>query len=150
MDGHPNQLGRMLNRSWAMLHSAGLKADRLGTLEVAGRRTGRIISFPVVIADHEGDRYLVAMLGDRTDWVRNVEAAGGQAVLRHGRREEVHLELVAASARPPILRRYLEVAPGARPHFPLDRSSSAEAFAEVAARTPVFQVRTLDSAHAPH
>ena len=41
-------------------------------LEVPGRRTGKTISFPVVVADYQGGRYLVSMLGDGTNWVRNV------------------------------------------------------------------------------
>jgi hypothetical protein len=40
----------------------------------------------VGIADFDGDRYLVSMLGTNVNWVRNLDAAGGQAVLRHGRR----------------------------------------------------------------
>jgi deazaflavin-dependent oxidoreductase (nitroreductase family) len=76
------------------------------TLEVRGRRTGRLLSFPVVVADYDGERYLVAMLGENANWVRNVRAAKGQAVLRHGRREAVRLEEVNASARAPILQRY--------------------------------------------
>ena len=58
---------------------------------VIGRRTGRLISFPLLIADYQGERYLVAMLGDGTNWVSNVRAAGGQALLCHGRRESVRL-----------------------------------------------------------
>jgi len=64
--GRPNLLARLLNRGSAIAHSAGIWPSRLATLEVPGRRTGRIVSFPVVIADHEGERYLVAMLGEGT------------------------------------------------------------------------------------
>lgn len=54
------------------------------------------------------------MLGEDANWVRNVRAAGGRAVLRHGRREAVMLEDVEPAQRAPVLRRYLAVAPGAR------------------------------------
>jgi deazaflavin-dependent oxidoreductase (nitroreductase family) len=138
--GRPNLLARVLNRGSAIVQSAGIWPSRLATLEVPGRRTGRTISFPVVIADHEGDRYLVAMLGEDTNWVRNVRAAGGRAVLRHGRREAVRLEDVDPAARPPILRRYLACAPGARPHIPIDRRAPIEDFEQVAPQTPVFRV----------
>ena len=84
--GRPSHLTRVLNRGSAIAHSAGVWPSRLATLEVPGRRSGRVISFPVVIADYEGERYLVAMLGEDTNWVRNVRAAGGRVVLRHGRR----------------------------------------------------------------
>jgi hypothetical protein len=75
------------------------------TLEVPGRRTGRVISFPLVMVDHEDDRYLVAVLGQDANWVRNVRAAGGRGVLRHGRRETVRLAQVAPAARGMQMRR---------------------------------------------
>jgi len=138
--GRPNRVAAVLNRVSAIIGSAGLWPNRLATLEVRGRRTGRLISFPVVIADYQGERYLVAMLGEGTNWVSNVRAAGGQVVLCHGRHEAVRLEEVDARARPPILRRYLQVAPGARPHIPVDRRASLVEFEQIAARYPVFRI----------
>ena len=145
--GHPNRVARLLNRGWAHAYSAGLWPRRLATLEVAGRRTGRIVSFPVVVADLEGERYLVAMLGEDADWPRNVRAAGGRAVLRHGRREPVRLEAVDPTARAPVLRRYLALAPGARAHIPVDRHAPIEELEHVAAQTPVFRITTDRSSH---
>jgi hypothetical protein len=81
------------------------------------------------------------MLGANVNWVRNLKAAGGHAVLRHGRRERVCLEEVEPGARAPILRRYLEVAPGARPHIPVDRAAPLEEFARIAPDYPVFRIR---------
>ena len=138
--GHPNRLAALLNRLSAIVGSAGLWPNRLVTLEVRGRRTGRLISFPLVIADYQGERYLVAMLGDGTNWVSNVRAAGGQAVLCHGRRESVRLEEVDPHDRAPILRNYLQVAPGARPHIPVDRRAPLVEFEQIAARFPVFRI----------
>ena len=69
----------------------------------------------MVIADHEGERYLVSMLGDGAGWVRNVRAAQGRAMLRHGRREVVRLDEVAVADRPPIVKRYLALALGPGP-----------------------------------
>ena len=89
----------------------------------------------------EGERYLVSMLGRNTNWVRNLQAADGRAVLRHGRREIVQLDEVDSSASAPILRRYLQVAPGARPHIPVDRWASLAEFGRIAADYPVFRVR---------
>jgi len=139
--GRPTRLARLLNRGQAALHSAGIWPSRLATLQVRGRRSGRVRSLPVVIADIEGERYLVAMLGERAGWVANVRAAGGRAVLRHGRREPVLLEEVEPNARAPILRRYLEVAAGARAHFPLDRRAPVGEFEAIAPQYPVFRVR---------
>jgi deazaflavin-dependent oxidoreductase (nitroreductase family) len=140
--GRPSGLARLLNRGQAALHSAGIWPKRLATLEVAGRRSGRRVALPVVIADFEGERYLVAMLGERASWVANVRAAGGRAVLRHGKHEEVRLEEVAPADRPPILRRYLQVAPGARAHFPVDQQASLSEFEAIAVRHPVFHITT--------
>lgn len=142
--GRPGRLARVLNRFWAIQFSAGrLSRKRNMTLEVTGRRTGRLLSFPVVVADYEGERHAVAMLGNDANWVRNVRAAGGQAVLRRGRREAVRLEEVDPAARAPILRRYLEVAPGARPHLPVDWHAQLEEFERIAAQSPVFRVTAV-------
>jgi hypothetical protein len=140
--GRPNRLARLQNRASALVFGAGLWPSRLATLEVRGRRSGHTISFPVVIADYRGERFLVAMLGEQANWVSNVRAAGGMAVLRHGRQERVRLEEVSVGERPPILRRYLAVAPGARPHIPIDRQAPLEDFEEIATRVPVFRITT--------
>ncbi len=139
--GRPNRLARLINRQWATVFSAGIfQPNRVAALQVRGRRTGRLISFPVVIADYQGDRYLVAMLGEEANWVRNVRAADGRAVLRHGRSETVRLVEVGPGARAPILRRYLAVAPGGRAHFPVDRGAPLAEFERIAPRYPVFRI----------
>jgi deazaflavin-dependent oxidoreductase (nitroreductase family) len=109
-------------------------------LEVTGRTSGRTISLPVVVAIVDGQRYLVSMLGEDAHWVRNVRAAGGRAVLRSGGREEVQLEEVPADQRAPILKAYLQRAPGARPHVPVSKNAALEEFQKVAAAFPVFRV----------
>jgi len=138
--GHPNRFARLQNRATAIAFAAGIVPKRAAALEIPGRRSGRVISFPVAIADFEGERYLVSMLGKDVNWVRNLQAAGGRAVLRHGRRESVHLEEVEPGARAPILRRYLQVAPGARPHMPVGRRAPLAEFAQIAADYPVFRI----------
>ena len=139
-DGHPNRFARLQNRVSAMAFAAGIAPRRVAALEITGRRSGRVISFPVVIANVDGERYLVSMLGANVNWVRNLTAARGRAVLRHGRVESVHLEEVEPAARAPILRRYLQVAPGARPHIPVDRTAPLAEFAPIAADYPVFRI----------
>jgi len=138
----PNRVAAVLNRFGVIVWSAGLWPNRAAALEVRGRRTGRVVSFPLVLVDYQGDRYVVAMLGEGTNWVSNVRAAGGQAVLRHGRREGVRLEEVDPPARAPILQRYLQVAPGGRPHIPVDRQAPLADFERIAARYPVFRIHT--------
>lgn len=147
--GRPNRLARLLNRGWAIAHAWGLWPSRLVTLEVRGRRTGRVISSPLVMADCGGERYLVSMLGQDSNWVSNVRAAGGHAVLRHGRSEKVHLSEVDADARAPILRRYLSLAPGPRAFISVDRDAPIEDFEKIAPRIPVFHVTTDQASHEP-
>jgi hypothetical protein len=139
--GHPNRLAATMNRVEAVMGSVGLGPERMVTLEVRGRRTGRLISLPLVVAEHQGTRYVVAMLGNGAGWVANVRAAGGRATIRHGHRQAMHLEEVDISLRAPILRRYLELAPGARAHIPVDRRAPLEAFERIAADYPVFRLR---------
>jgi deazaflavin-dependent oxidoreductase (nitroreductase family) len=136
----PHRFARLANRVWAWLGAKGVGPHGLAKLEVVGRKTGRPVSFPVVVADYEGGRYLVSMLGADTNWVRNVRAAGGQAVLCRGRREPVRLVEVDPQDRPPILRRYLECAPGGRPHLRVDRTAPIEEFETIAGQFPVFRI----------
>jgi hypothetical protein len=109
-------------------------------LEVTGRTSGRAISLPLVMAVVDGQRYLVSMLGDNVHWVQNVRAAGGRVVLRSGGREQVQLEEVPADRRAPILRAYLQRAPGARPHVPVSKDATLAEFERVAAAFPVFRL----------
>jgi len=78
---------------------------RAASLEVIGRRSGQPITLPVVIADWDGVEYLVSMLGDSANWVKNIRAADGVAILRRGREEPIRLKEVAIEYRPPIIRR---------------------------------------------
>jgi hypothetical protein len=123
-----------------MLFAAGLMPRRAASLEVRGRHSNRTIAFPLVVADWEGGEYLVSMLGERANWVKNVRANGGAAVLRRGRREDVRLEEVAVDGRAPIIRRYAQVAPGGRPHLKLPRNASLEECELLAPDTPVFRI----------
>jgi hypothetical protein len=139
----PHTLARVLNRGWAILHARGIAPGYLVTLEVPGRRTGRPISFPLVMTAIDGERYLVSMLGPEAAWVANVRAAHGHARLKHGKREDVRLEEVPVEKRARILKEYLRRAPGARPHIPVSKDAPVEHFENLAAAFPVFRVRAV-------
>ncbi|MFD3811108.1 hypothetical protein [Rhodococcus sp. NPDC058639] len=142
--GRPGPVTRIINRLTALQYSAGVLSPRYTmTLEVAGRRTGRPVMLPVVVAAYGGDRYLVSMLGSDVNWVRNARAADGRAVLHRRGSHAVALEEIAPGERAPILRRYLDIAPGARPHFPIDRRATPAEFAAVADRYPVFRIHAV-------
>ena len=138
--GRPNRVARVLDRATATVYARGVSPNYLVTLEVAGRRSGRAIRFPLVMVVVKGERYLVSMLGSSTNWVHNVRAAGGEAVLRHGRQEAVHLEEVAVDRRAAVLKAYLGRAPNARSHIPVDQEAPLAEFERVAERFPVFRV----------
>jgi deazaflavin-dependent oxidoreductase (nitroreductase family) len=136
----PHRLARILNRVEAIIASSGIAPDYLVTLEVTGRKSGRTVSLPLMVAVFEGQRYLVSMLGENANWVRNVRATGGKAVLRRGGREEVYLEEVPATQRAPILKVYLQRAPGARPHVPVNKDAPIAEFEKIAVAFPAFRV----------
>jgi hypothetical protein len=139
-DRRPNFLSRKLNSAGAWAITIGIAPSFMVSLETKGRRTGRALRVPLVVARLEGGRYLVSMLGENADWVRNVRASNGEVVLRHGVTEPVKLQEVEVSERPLILCAFLKRAPGARPHFDIAPDASLEEFARIAPRVPVFRV----------
>lgn len=142
-DRRPTRFGRATNRFMGRFAASGLPSFGMVTLEVNGWKTGRPTSTVLVLARHEGHEYLVSMLGEGALWVRNVRAAAGNAVLRHGSARTVRLVEVPAGERAPILRAYLAVAPGGRPHIPVAPGAALEEFERVAAEFPVFRVEPL-------
>ena len=138
--GRPNRVARLLDRGSAMVCALGVAPDYMVTLEVAGRRTGRIVRLPLVMVVVDGERYLVSMLGEDVNWVRNVKAADGRVTLRHGRSEDVRLEEVAPEHRAPLLKAYLRRAPRAGAHMPVGKDAPLAEFERVSPRFPVFRV----------
>lgn len=137
----PHWMARWLNSLSAVLVPLGIGARYgLMALEVRGRMSGKTISLPVAVVTVCGKRYLVSMLGENVQWVKNVRAADGRAVLRSRRREPVRLEEIPAAQRAPILKVYLQRAPGARPHIPVDKGAPLADFERIAAAYPVFEV----------
>ncbi|MEV4247140.1 nitroreductase/quinone reductase family protein [Streptosporangium canum] len=140
--GRPNAFMRCVNRVDVLVYGFRLLSPRHGAvLKVVGRRSGSLTSLPVVVTEHRGAEFLVSMLGPDANWVRNVQAADGKAVLcRRGRELPVVLEEVPPERRAEILRRYLAVAPGARPHLGLKPTAPPERFRRIAPRHPVFRI----------
>jgi len=144
-DGRQNRVARLKDRALVELLKTGIPMHRTAVLSVQGRRTGLIVSLPVVVTAYQGDRYLVSMLGE-SSWVRNVRAADGRAVLRRSRSEAVRLIEVPVRDRAPVLRRYVAMSPGARAHIPVSRRAPAAEFEAVAADLPVFRITAAVSA----
>ena len=139
-DRRPTRLGRIANRIMAWWSSTGLPPSFQQTIEVRGRTSGKRRASPIAIATVDGERYLVSMLGPGSEWVRNVVAADGVAVLRHGGRERVRLVNVPPEERAPVLREYVRIATSGRRHFPLGVGAPLSEFAAIADRYPVFRI----------
>jgi len=136
----PTHLGLWVNRFACWWSGLGLPPRFQAALEVRGRTSGHRRSNPVVIATVEGKRYLVSMLGPRSEWVKNVEAAHGDAVIRQGRRSHVHLVAVPSEQRAPILREYVRIASSGRQHFPLPVGAPQSDFEAIAGQYPVYRI----------
>jgi deazaflavin-dependent oxidoreductase (nitroreductase family) len=139
-DWKPTRLGRAVNRLQGWLSGIGVPPHFMVLLEVRGRTSGQPRATPVVIATVDSKRYLVSMLGPGSDWVKNVEAAGGAAIIRHGRRQMVHLVAIPPEQRAPILREYVRIAPSGRQHFPLSVGAALSEFEAISGRYPVYRV----------
>jgi len=139
-DWRPTLIGRWANRFASWLSVLGLAGRESAVLEVRGRASGRTRWIPVVVATVEGKRYLVSMLGPGSNWVKNVEAAHGNAVLREGRPQAVHLVSVPQSERPPILKEYVRVATSGRNHLPVAVDAPLSEFQAIAERYPVYRI----------
>jgi deazaflavin-dependent oxidoreductase (nitroreductase family) len=140
---------RRLGRFGALLTSLGLAPRDAVTLEVAGRKSGRVRRTPILVTRHRDGDYLVSLAGE-SQWVRNVRAAGGEAVIRRRGRREVRLEEVAADDRAAIIAAYLDAgrersggkahAGQARFYFGLEPDPSIDDIAAIAGYYPVFRV----------
>jgi deazaflavin-dependent oxidoreductase (nitroreductase family) len=136
----PTRAGKALNALWAHAYGSGLLPHWLVSLETAGRRTGQPRLNSLVMADYDGERYLVSTLGERSEWVRNLRASGGVAAIHHGQRIPVRLEEVPMGIRAPILKAYVSRARGARRHFNVRPDAALDRFEEIASHYPVFRI----------
>src|SRR5450755_2383610 len=80
--GRANAVARRYARFWVAVLGRGLLPGRGAVLEVPGRNSGQPRRFPLVEARIDRDRYLVSMLGEECNWVRNVRAVDGVVKLR--------------------------------------------------------------------
>ncbi|KRE29111.1 hypothetical protein ASG80_20200 [Agromyces sp. Soil535] len=137
--GRPTEEALGIQRRFMRVIERGLAPFAI-VLETRGRTSGATRRVPLVMVRRRGIRYVVSMLGPDVGWVRNVHAADGRAAIIRRRREEVVLSEVPVPERPPILRRYLLIALGARPHMKVHWNSPLRDFERVAGDYPVFRV----------
>ncbi len=130
---------------WAWLAARGVLPPMLVTLQVADRKNGTQRSTVLAVVEHDGNRYLVSMLGDTSEWVRNIRAAAGNAFIKRGRARPVMLTEVPLADRAPILKAWCQVATSGRRHLPTPYDAPVSAFEAIAKDYPVFRVDALPS-----
>lgn len=139
----PGVIERWFNRVFGVAAGLGVGLPHNYRLSVAGRKSGRIFSTPVNLLVREGHTYLVAPRGE-TQWVRNVRA-GGVLRLKRGADESTYrASELAGPQKTVVLRDYLgRYKRTVQRYFDVTPDSSDAAFAEIAPRHPVFEVRRV-------
>ncbi len=136
----PSALERLFNKAFGLLVGLGLGLPHNYLLEVRGRKTGRLHCTPVNVLDLGGRQFLVAGRG-RTQWVRNLEAAG-EVTLKKGRNSQVfRVRVVRDAEKLEVLSAYLDrFRPTVQRYFSVRAGSPPSAFRTVADRYPVFEI----------
>jgi deazaflavin-dependent oxidoreductase (nitroreductase family) len=146
---------RVMNRVWYRLVSFGLVPRRwpgtpaLGptTLEVRGRKSGMMRRVPVTWVKVGDERYLVAMMGEESDWVHNARASGGHVAFKRGRRREAVLEELPVGERAHIIQAWYRRTGSSTPrgYIGLEPGAPLDAFEKISPRWPVFRITPADA-----
>jgi deazaflavin-dependent oxidoreductase (nitroreductase family) len=121
---------------------AGL-VPRSYLLTTRGRKTGQPRTNPVVPVEHGGRRWLVAPYGP-VSWVHNARAAGRVSLARRRDTRHYTIREVSPDEAGPVLKRYVRLAPSARPYFHATKDSPVAEFIAEADRHPVFELIPAD------
>jgi deazaflavin-dependent oxidoreductase (nitroreductase family) len=102
-----------LKPPWTQRHIGNRLAPRfrpalIAKLSVPGRRTGRWHTVPIVVLEHERERYLVSYRG-ASDWALNLHASRHARITKLGHTEEITVEGVPTAERTPLLEAYRDV-----------------------------------------
>ncbi len=136
----PTRLGHYTSQFWCWWSRIGLPPRFVVALEVRDRASGRMRADAVVVSSVAGQQYITSMFGTISDWVHNLEASRGEAVICHGGSRPVRLVLIPPEERAPILREFVRIATSGRKHFPLPLGAPIADFAAVAAQYPVYRI----------
>jgi hypothetical protein len=136
----PTRIGRLWSRLYAWVAGLGFLPSMLLTLQTNDRRSGGVSATILVAATYQGQRYLVSMLGEGSEWVQNVRAAGGKAAIKRGRSQAVQLTEVPPLERAPILKAWAQVATSGRNHLPVSHDAPISDFEAIAGDYPVFRI----------
>jgi deazaflavin-dependent oxidoreductase (nitroreductase family) len=103
----PHRAARAANALIRWLAEFGVSIAGTRALQVRGRKTGKVRSVVINVLTVDGVDYLVSPRGT-TQWARNVRAAGAVDVGPRWRRRRLRATEVTDSAKPELLRRYLD------------------------------------------
>jgi deazaflavin-dependent oxidoreductase (nitroreductase family) len=137
----PTAVERLFNRVFGFLVGLGIGFKHNYLLEVRGRTSGKLHTNPVDLLEMNGKRYLVAPRGN-TQWVRNAQAAGEVALKRGSFHQTFRVVPIVDGEKAPLLKAYLErFKAEVQRYFPIAAGSDVEAFADIAADYPVFELQ---------
>lgn len=135
----PSSFEKAFNRLLGAAAGWGLGPAYVHLLQVKGRKSGKLYSTAVSLLEMDGKKFLVAPRG-RTQWVRNAEAAG-EITLKRGSSRKFRLRPLSDSEKPPVLNAYLtNYKPAVGRFFPVPPDAPLEAFAQIAAGYPAFEL----------
>lgn len=113
-------------------------------LTTTGRKTGRPLTHPATVVEHDGRRWLVSPYGV-VSWVLNVRADGHVALHRRRERREYTAREVSAIEAGPVLKEYVRVATATRPYFRARPDAPIADFVAEADLHPVFELTPAGS-----
>ena len=102
---------------------------------------------PVTWVKVGDERYLVAMMGEESDWVHNARATGGHVTFKRGVRHQAVLEELPVEARAPIIQAWYRRTGSSTPkgYIGLEPDAPLEAFENISPRWPVFRITPADA-----
>lgn len=136
----PTAIESLFGKALVALLRLGVGPSHMRVLEVRGRKSRATYMLPVDPLEHDGKLYLVAPRG-RTQWARNVEAAG-EIVLRRGRSAGTYrVRALSDGEKPAVLKAYLDsFRSEVQRFFPLAAGSPVGGFVQISSRYPVFEL----------
>lgn len=141
----PTFVGRAWTRIYAFTVGQGLLPGVLVSLQTKDSRSGRLHAHVLVPVTFEGERYLVSMLGEGSNWVQDIRATHGSAFLKRGRTHPVVLTEIPPDKRAPVLKAWCQVAISGRRHLPVSYDAPLSAFEAIATEYPVFRIDAAPS-----
>jgi len=136
----PSAMERAFNRFFGFLVGLGFGLKHNYLLQVRGRKSGKLYSTPIDLLEMDGKRFLVAPRG-RTQWVRNAEASGEVTLKRGSFRQNFRLRAIPDAEKPELLKAYLDrFKTTVQRYFPVPAGSDVQAFANITANFPVFEL----------